>query len=186
MGLVYVVPPMLVLAVAGLPGSGKSVVTDVARELGIPVICMGDLIREGAAKGGVTPSRYSVEARLRDGLRIFARLIIERIPRDARAIMIDGVRSIREVEALEESLSTRVTLIYVAAPWRLRFERLRARGRGDDPKSLEDFLMRDYRELRYGLGDLIARADYILVNDSGLDEFRGKARSLLLQLLSRL
>ncbi len=36
--------------------------------------------------------------------------------------------------------------------------------------------MRDLRELRYGLGDLIARADYIVVNESSIEEFRENVR----------
>ncbi|MFA5579215.1 MAG: AAA family ATPase, partial [Methanothrix sp.] len=33
----------------GMPGSGKSVAADVAREMNIPVVVMGDVIREEAA-----------------------------------------------------------------------------------------------------------------------------------------
>ncbi len=100
-------------------------------------------------------------------------------------VVIDGARSIREIEAIEEALSTKVVLIYVVAPWRARFERLLRRGRPDDPKTIEDFLMRDLRELRYGLGDLIARADYILVNESSIEEFREGVRRILTSLISQ-
>jgi hypothetical protein len=44
--------------------------------------------------------------------------------------------------------------------------------------------MRDLRELRYGLGDLIARADYILINDSSIEEFKDRVRKLLNSLLT--
>ncbi len=76
-------------------------------------------------------------------------------------------------------------MIYIVAPWRLRFERLLRRGRPDDPKTVEDFLMRDLRELRYGLGDLIARADYILVNDTSMEEFREKVRGVLTSIMAQ-
>ncbi|WP_054853011.1 hypothetical protein [Vulcanisaeta distributa] len=124
---------------------------------------------------------------MRNGTRIIAYKTIDKIPKSLNAIVIDGgARSIREVETIEEVLSTKAVLIYVVAPWRLRFERLLRRGgRPDDPKTLEDFLMRDLRELRYGLGDLIARADYILVNDSSIDELREKARKILTSLITQ-
>ena len=37
---------MKVYGFVGLPGSGKSEAADVARELGIPVVTMGDVIRQ--------------------------------------------------------------------------------------------------------------------------------------------
>ncbi|WP_243666098.1 AAA family ATPase [Vulcanisaeta sp. JCM 16159] len=171
--------------ITGLPGSGKTIVSDVARELGLPVVTMGDIIREEAVKSGISSSMASVILRLRNGTRIIAYKTIDKIPKSLNAIVIDGARSIREVETIEEVLSTKAVLIYVVAPWRLRFERLLRRGRPDDPKTLEDFLMRDLRELRYGLGDLIARADYILVNDSSIDELREKVRKILTSLITQ-
>ncbi len=174
---------VLVIAITGLPGSGKTIASDVAREMGLPVITMGDVIRERALREGVPPSRASVTLRLRGGTRAIANEVLRRIPRSS-VVVIDGVRSIREIEAIEDGLSVKVVLIYIVAPWKLRFERLLNRGRPDDPKTLEDFLMRDLRELRYGLGDLIARADYILVNDSSIEEFRERVRKLLSNLLS--
>lgn len=48
---------MLYILVAGMPGSGKSIVAEAARELGLPVYTMGDVVREEALKryGVVSP-----------------------------------------------------------------------------------------------------------------------------------
>mgnify|MGYP001626225501 CR=1 FL=1 len=174
---------MLVIVITGLPGSGKTIVSDTVREMGLPVLTMGDIIREEASKSGISSSKASVVLRLRYGTRAIAYKTIQRIT-GSDVIVIDGARSIREIEAIEEALSVKVILVYVVAPWKARFERLLKRARPDDPKTLEDFLMRDLRELRYGLGDLIARADYILVNDSTIEEFREKVRKLFNTLLT--
>ncbi len=168
----------MVIVITGLPGSGKTIVSDVARELGLPVITMGDIIREEAQLRGIPSSTASVTLRLRGGTRFIAYKTLERAPKSS-VLVIDGARSIREIETIEETLALNVVLIYIVAPWKLRFERLLLRGRPDDPKTLEDFLMRDLRELKYGLGDLIARADYVLVNDESINEFRKKARNVL-------
>lgn len=176
---------MLVIVITGLPGSGKTIASNVAREMGLPVITMGDVIRDEATRSGISSSMASAMLRLRGGTRVIAYKTIERIPKQSSVVVIDGARSIREVEAVEEALSTKVVLIYVVAPWRARFERLMRRGRPDDPRSIEDFLMRDLRELRYGLGDLIARADYILVNDSSIEEFKDRVRKVLASLTSQ-
>ncbi|WP_243674686.1 AAA family ATPase [Vulcanisaeta distributa] len=44
--------------ITGLPGSGKTIVSDVARELGLPVVTMGDIIREEAVKSGISSSMH--------------------------------------------------------------------------------------------------------------------------------
>jgi dephospho-CoA kinase len=173
---------VLVIVITGLPGSGKTIASDTAKELGLPVILMGDIVRDEASRSGISSSKASVTLRLKSGARYIANKTLQKLPK-SDIVVIDGARSIREIEAIEEELSTKVILIYIVAPWRTRFERLLNRGRPDDPKSLEDFLMRDLRELKYGLGDLIARADYILVNDTTIEEFKDKIKKLLNSLL---
>ena len=42
----------LVLGLTGMPGSGKSIVVQAAKELGYEVVTMGDVIREETAKRG--------------------------------------------------------------------------------------------------------------------------------------
>ena len=37
---------MTVIGIVGLPGSGKSEAANVAAEMGVPVVTMGDVIRE--------------------------------------------------------------------------------------------------------------------------------------------
>jgi dephospho-CoA kinase len=48
------------------------------------------------------------------------------------------------------------------------------RKRADDPQQHEEFVERDRRELAFGLGNAIARADAVIVNDSTIDAFREK------------
>lgn len=79
-------------------------------------------------------------------------------------VVVDGVRSIEEVEALEEALGS-IFLIYVVASRKTRYMRLLSRGRTDDPLTYSQFYMRDLREMRFGLAELLARADYIIVNE---------------------
>src|SRR4030067_193709 len=43
-----------VLALTGMPGSGKSLVVNIAREKGYEIIIMGDIIREETRKRGLT------------------------------------------------------------------------------------------------------------------------------------
>ena len=43
----------LVIGLAGMPGSGKSVVVDTARELGYDIVVMGDVVRQETLKRGL-------------------------------------------------------------------------------------------------------------------------------------
>ncbi|MFW5929498.1 MAG: AAA family ATPase, partial [Halobacteriota archaeon] len=63
---------MKVVATVGLPGSGKSVFEDVAGELDVPVVSMGDVIRREVARRGLDPSdvnmgRVAVDLREKEG-----------------------------------------------------------------------------------------------------------------------
>jgi dephospho-CoA kinase len=180
----------LIVLIAGMPGSGKSVVSRVARSMGLPVYVMGDVVREEAARRGIepTPSNLNMLARrLREeyGPTVVAERVAEKLRSDSDSgiAVIDGVRSLAEVEVFERL--GEVVIVAVHASPRTRFERLRRRGRPGDPRTWEEFRQRDLTELGFGLGNVIALADYMLVNEGGLEEFEREARRLLEKLASR-
>jgi len=171
---------MIIVGISGLPGSGKSLVSDVARSMGIRVLVMGDVVRREGVRLGISPSEAAVLMRRNWGARYFAVSLLEGVGPVDKGFVIEGIRSMREVEAIEDAFGSRLFLIYVVASWRTRFERLRGRGREDDPRSVEDFMNRDYRELRFGLGDLASRADYFILNDGrSIEEVKDEARRIL-------
>ena len=49
----------------------------------------------------------------------------------------------------------------------------------DDPETYDDFLVRDKRELGFGLGEVIATADYLLVNEDSLEDFQEQVREFM-------
>jgi len=53
------------------------------------------------------------------------------------------------------------------------------RKRSDDPKGWKVFIERDLRELSVGQGNVIAMADYMIVNEGALEEFKAKIREVL-------
>ncbi len=178
----------LLILVTGMPGSGKSLVSSVASTLGIPVYVMGDVVREEARRRGLepTPANLNMVARmLREeyGPTVVAERTAEKIVRDGcRVCLVDGVRSLAEVEVFQRLGDTVVVAVH-ASP-RTRFERLRRRGRPGDPKTWEEFRQRDLTELGFSLGSVIALADYMIVNEADPGLAREKARRLLLRLAS--
>jgi dephospho-CoA kinase len=143
---------------------------------------MGDVIRDLADQRGLDPTpenmgRLAEEIR-KDGQDAVARRCIELIKRlQENLIVIDGIRSLAEVNAFKNVLD--VTLIAIHASPLSRFKRLTRRGRSDDPKTWEEFKERDRRELGFGIGDAIASADVMIVNDDGIDLMRESLHMIL-------
>ncbi len=159
------------ICVTGMPGAGKSVIAKyLADSLHSNLISMGDVMRREAIKRGVgldLKSMMEFARRIREekGEAAVADLVLKHLKKvKDNILVIDGVRSLAEVEAF--SKKARVIVVAVHASPRERFRRLRRRGRKDDPKSWEEFRKRDLDELRIGIGNVIALADVMIVNEN--------------------
>lgn len=161
----------LVVGLAGMPGSGKSLVVETAAALGFGVVVMGDVVREETQKLGLelTPKnvgRVMLELRRKGGASVVADKCIPKIEQQECAkVIVDGVRSLSEVDAFKKHFSN-FSLIAVYASPETRFNRVYRRQRSDDPDGWEVFRERDLRELGVGLGDAIALAEYLVVNET--------------------
>jgi dephospho-CoA kinase len=178
---------MTVIGTVGLPGSGKSEAAAVARQLDIPVVTMGDVIRQECRDRGLDPATEhgQVATALRDenGPAAIAERslpIIDDELRDNDTVLVDGIRSDVEVKAFEEAFGEEFHLLSIEAPFEKRAERLEVRGRDageeDGGESLEE---RDERELGFGMGDAMEMADITLRNEESLDAFHNEVRAIL-------
>lgn len=164
-----------------MPGSGKSVVAEViASELGYPILVMGDAVREETLRRGLELTSENVERVARElreerGPAAVAEIVAARLKElGARGAVIDGVRSLSEVELF--STLGKVKIVAVHSPPSLRFERMIARSRRGDVRDEREFRLRDLSNLRLGIGDVIALADYMIVNISDLETLREEAK----------
>lgn len=176
-----------IVCLTGMPGSGKSIIAGVAREKGIPVLVMGDVVREEATRRGLphTPevlNKIARELREKEGLDAVAKRIALKIEKlDNSVIVIDGVRSLDEIRVFEKY--GRIVIIAVHASPKTRFMRIKERNRPGDPKTWEEFRERDLTELAFGIGNVIALADYMVVNEGSLDKVLDEARRVLEEVL---
>jgi len=153
--------------------SGKTSLARYAEEHGYTITTMGDVIRDLARERGLepTPRNLGLVAkgiRRESGDAAVAKRCIEKMRRKgaARAV-VDGIRSLEEVEAFREAFNDILLLAVHSSP-RTRFLRLKTRGRSDDPRDWEAFCQRDKRELGFGVGSAIAMADRMMVNEGSL------------------
>jgi dephospho-CoA kinase len=174
----------LVVGLAGMPGAGKSVVVNVARARGYGVVVMGNEIREEARRRGLEPTSENIgflmlELRRLEGEAAIAKRCMPKILSEAKEkIIVDGVRSLAEVEEFRKNFKSFVLVAVHSSP-ETRFKRLYHRQRSDDPKNWEIFHERDLRELSVGLGSAIAMAEYMIVNEESLDAVKRKAEQIL-------
>lgn len=178
---------MRVLATVGLPGSGKGEAANVAAELNVPVVTMGDVIRAECRDRGLDPAtdHGTVAKALREenGPAAIAERslpLIEDELDDSDAVLVDGVRSDVEVDAFEDAFGGDFSLVSIEAPFEVREARLAERGRdkGADEGG-ESLAERDERERGFGMDEAMARADVTIDNTDTLDAFRAKVRTLL-------
>jgi dephospho-CoA kinase len=174
----------LVIGLAGMPGSGKSLVVETAREEGYAVVIMGDIVREETEKRGweLTPKnvgKVMLELRKTGGNSVVAEKCVPKIKQSkTERVIVDGIRSLNEVAVFERYFS-RFSLVGVHSSPETRFNRLNRRHRSDDPSEWKLFQERDMRELGVGLGNAIALAEYLITNENGKDSTKSKVRGIL-------
>jgi dephospho-CoA kinase len=180
---------MRIIGTVGLPGSGKGEAAAVAREAGIPVVTMGDVIREETRRRGLDPAEHhgSVAQALREeeGETAIADRCIPAVREAAEGqageavVLVDGLRSMAEVERFQEAFGEDFLLVSVEAPFDLRAERLGDRGREQTDTDREKLREREERELGFGMGEVMDEADLVVENTDSLETFRDRVRTIL-------
>jgi dephospho-CoA kinase len=174
---------MGVLILTGMPGAGKEELVSVAIELGYQVRRMGDVVRAEASKNGIPAQdvgRFAHEERQRHGYDIWAKRIVPLV--GDGDTLIDGCRGMSEVNVFRSAFGEHVKVVAVHSSPSTRYPRLVSRARSDAPRDRQEFDERDQRELGWGLGETIALADTLIVNEGALERFRADAFALLKEL----
>ncbi|OLZ42256.1 hypothetical protein A6E15_15350 [Natrinema saccharevitans] len=178
---------MHVIGTVGLPGSGKGEAATVAREDGIPVVTMGDVVRQETADRGLDPAKDhgTVAQALREenGPAAIAERslpMIEDRLETHETVLVDGIRSGTEVDVFEAAFGDAFTLVSIEAPFEVRAERIDERGRdADEADGGESLAARDERERGFGMDDAMDRADVVVENTDSLAAFHERIRSVI-------
>lgn len=178
-----------ILVIVGMPGAGKSLASGVAKSLGMPVFVSGDIIRAEAKRRVLKPSkenlgRLMLNLRKEEGMGAVAKRLVSII--DARKehyVVYEGARNIEEIDELRNRY--RVVTVAIHASRESRFERLLKRKRSDRPRNQEDFSERDERELKVGVGKVIALADRAVENEDTKEDLKRRMRRVLATILNQ-
>lgn len=179
---------MNVIGTVGLPGSGKGEAANVAAAAGVPVVVMGDVIREECRDRGLDPAehhgRIAGVLREEEGDDAIAERTVPRVREavedgESDAVLVDGLRSTVELDRFREAFGDGFTLVAIHAPFELRAERLGERGRDNSDADREALRERDAREIELGLDETLDRADVDIDNTGTLAAFRERVREVL-------
>lgn len=151
-----------------MPGAGKSTIADGLKPKGYEIINMGNAVREEATKRNLEPTRANLgklmlELREQNGPGAVAELVKPQIESsNSNVILIDGIRSIDEIEVLRKFGDVKLLAIHASTD--TRFDFLQKRARSDDPQTKDHFEERDNRELGVGISNPIALSDDAISN----------------------
>ncbi len=179
---------MKILVTTGMPGAGKEEFLLICQARGARVVRMGDVVRAKAKEFGLDASDLSVgtladEERKRYGMDIWAKRTIPFVGGDL--VVIDGTRGPDEIYAFKKAFGEDLVVVALHSREKTRFERLKGRGRPDSPATLDEFAKRERRELAWGLGEVIACADYMIVNEGSIPDLKREVNVLLDKILGK-
>jgi dephospho-CoA kinase len=166
---------VLIVGLTGMPGAGKSTLAKLLFKKGMPVVIMGDAVREAAKRANLEMTdanlgNLMIRLRKEKGSGAIAYLVLDRIRSiivsspNVNAIIVDGIRNIEEMKVLG-SLGA-VKLLAIHGSSLVRFKHVKARARSDAPDKEDDISERDRRELTVGISEAIALADESVSNNT--------------------
>jgi len=168
------------IAIVGLPGSGKTESADFFRKKKLPVVSFGDILNDKIDRENVEHT-VEIHREMRNNLRkkygveAFAVLSLEKIKdalKDNMTVIVDGMRSWEEFLYLKKHLPT--VKIYILALFtdkeiryrRVRNRKTRAKLYGES---------RDINELiETNMGPTIAYADFTVKNNYSKEDLQDK------------
>ena len=174
---------MIVIGITGMACSGKSLAAQYLVRKGFEKVEMGDIIREEMKKKKIRITNKSIRGfslllRKKFGNDVVARLTLRELRKKNGNIVISGLRGIGEIEYFRKRLK-HFYVIALTAPKSLRYKRLKARGRDDDPKNIKEFEFREAKEKRYGIEGAIRNADFIISNTASVKQLKKNLDFLL-------
>lgn len=177
----------MILGLTGKNASGKGEVAEFLKSKGFYYYSLSDVIRDEVRKRGqeVTRDRLVAvgnELRSKHGAGYLARQVLVGIQGDKNYV-VDSFRHPDEIKVFRRRPD--FYLLAMQADPRVRFQRIKERGRESDPATFQDFLALEKREEanpeseQQQLNAAEERADFRIRNDGSVAELHQKVSELL-------
>lgn len=183
----------MIIGLTGKNGSGKGEVARFLKERGFEYHSLSDVIREELERKSKRITRDQLvetgnRLRRRFGPDVLAKRIVERLESDKNYV-IDSIRHPSEVKVFQPR--NNFVLLNVTAPPRVRFERLKKRGRENDPKTFSEFKNLELRESKSAvrsdqqLDQAIKMADYEIKNTGSLKTLQEQITDIVMKIAGK-
>ena len=168
----------MIIGVTGSIAAGKETLTGFLREKGFVYLETSAMLKEMLVNKELEPSRENMQnlgddLRKKHGIGALMQLLLRKTEKGKNYIF-DSLRNPGEADFLRNELGE-FFLIAVDAPREIRFKRIVQRKKPSDPKTWEDFLRIDERDLcdkENPLGQQVKKcieiADFKIMNDGDL------------------
>jgi len=183
----------MIIGLTGKNGSGKGIVADYLKTGGFIYHSLSDIIRDEITKSGTEITRERLiakgrELRSKGGPSVLAEKILEQLDIDKNYV-IDSIRNPAEVQALKRRKDFQ--LFYIDADQKIRFERIKQRGRENDPQTFEKFVELENKELKskdpaaQQLENTAELADIVVENNESVRELENKIKDIIVGLMKK-
>jgi dephospho-CoA kinase len=183
----------LILAVVGMAGSGKSeVIKYLQKTRKWPKVYFGEPTFDRLKKEGLEIN-YANERLVREkirtelGMGAYAILCLPKIEDELKKsdhLLIESLYSWDEYKILKNKYGEMFKVVAVFASTEIRFQRLLSRSNERPMKDREEFETRDYTEIeKTDKGGPIARADFMIINESGLEALHENIENIIKKLI---
>ncbi len=169
-----------IIAIVGLPGSGKTDAADFFHKKNIPTISFGKIINDYINKKKISHNEKNhkiirEEIRAKNGNEALAVLNAEKIKtalKDNSIVVIEGMRSWEEYLFLKKEFAdVKIVILCIYADKHLRYKRISKRNNRSELYGEE----RDINEIvGINMGPTIAYADFVIKNNYSLKDYYDK------------
>lgn len=174
-----------IIGIVGMPGSGKSVLTEMFCDRGWNKVYFGSVTLNELDKRNLKHTEQN-EKKIREELRskygpdAYAKFLLPNIIKlsNQAPLVLDGLYSWPEYKFLKENLEDRLKILAVITDSQIRYSRLSEREKR--PLSKDQAISRDHAEIeKLSKGGPIAIADYYITNNTTLDEYRNQFETII-------
>jgi dephospho-CoA kinase len=177
---------MKVIAAVGKNGSGKDFFLEYVRDkYGLPMVSIGDIARELAAKDGLELTRENLHKTSQKymgqfGQTFFPEQIVKKIRESGAPVyLVSGIRPPSDVRFFKERFGEAFLLVdVVVSDDAVRYARMLARGSARDGGSVEKLREFDAgEEAKFQTSESEKLADVKILNDGGVEDFYAAAEA---------
>ena len=174
----------LIIGLVADISSGKDTVARyLAEKHGFERHTLSDILRAEARELNKKPTRKNLGKiskilRKKEGKDALIKRLIKKFKK--QKIVIAGIREAEEIEFLKKKFPGKIKILHLTADARIRFKRIKERGRTGDPKTFREFRNQEKKEWQeFNFKEIFKLANYKVINNNSVEALYKKIDSVI-------